>query len=215
MKPKIGILGSGMVANALAEGFVKHGYSVMLGSRESQKNDIWIKSVGLNAKSGSFSETAAFGEILVNAIKGANSVDALGSIDVSHLKGKIIIDASNPIVDNPPLNGMVQFFTKNNDSLMEQLQKSFPESHFVKAFSCVGSAFMVNPAFKEKPSMFICGNNTQAKKAVGIILEEFGWEVEDMGVAEAARVIEPLCILWCLPGFLNNDWAHAFRLIRL
>lgn len=62
--------------------------------------------------------------------------------------------------------------------------------------------------------MFICGNNADAKNGVIEILERFGWEIEDMGLVEAARAIEPLCILWCIPGFLHNQWMHAFKLLK-
>jgi predicted dinucleotide-binding enzyme len=97
---------------------------------------------------------------------------------------------------------------------MERLQREFPEARFVKAFNSVGSAFMVDPKFKGgKPTMFICGNDDAARKTVTGILEQFGWETSDMGKAEAARAIEPLCILWCIPGFLRNDWTHAFKVV--
>jgi predicted dinucleotide-binding enzyme len=86
----------------------------------------------------------------------------------------------------------------------------------VKAFNSVGNAFMVNPQFQGgRPTMFICGNNDAAKQTVVNILDQFGWEVADMGKAEAARAIEPLCMLWCIPGLLHNEWAHAFKLLRL
>jgi hypothetical protein len=98
---------------------------------------------------------------------------------------------------------------------MERLQEHVPEAHFVKAFSCVGNQFMVDPQFKQgPPSMFICGNSKAAKSQVREILLKFGWEVEDMGGAEAARAIEPLCMLWCIPGFLNGTWSHAFKLLK-
>jgi hypothetical protein len=132
-----------------------------------------------------------------------------------HIAGKIVMDATNPIAEAPPEKGVIKFFTSLDDSLMERLQKLAPEAHFVKAFSCVGNAFMVNPDFGGvKPTMFICGNSEQAKKEVSAILEKFGHEVEDMGGVEAARAIEPLCILWCIPGFLRNQWSHAFKLLR-
>jgi predicted dinucleotide-binding enzyme len=98
---------------------------------------------------------------------------------------------------------------------MEDLQDKVPSAHFVKAFNSVGNRAMVNPTFAGgKPSMFIAGNNDDAKKKVAEILDQFGWEVEDMGKAEAARAIEPLCILWCIPGFLRNEWSHAFKVLR-
>jgi hypothetical protein len=98
---------------------------------------------------------------------------------------------------------------------MERLQKKVPKARFVKAFSCVGSGLMVNPDFGGvKPTMFICGNDTGAKGEVHEILDRFGWEVEDMGAVEAARAIEPLCMLWCIPGLRDNHWSHAFKLLK-
>jgi predicted dinucleotide-binding enzyme len=125
-----------------------------------------------------------------------------------------VIDATNPIADAAPVNGVLKFFTDLDESLLEQLQKSFPQAKFVKAFNSVGNACMVNPQFNGvKPTMFICGNDDAAKETVQQILEQFGWESADMGKAEAARAIEPLCMLWCIPGFLRNDWVHAFKLL--
>ncbi|MGA7180634.1 MAG: hypothetical protein WBX11_13750 [Thiobacillaceae bacterium] len=99
---------------------------------------------------------------------------------------------------------------------MERLQREFPDARLVKAFNSVGNAFMVNPKFPGgRPTMFICGNDEAAKQTVGEILDQFGWEVVDMGKAEAARAIEPLCMLWCIPGLLRNEWTHAFKLLRL
>ena len=126
-----------------------------------------------------------------------------------------MIDTTNPIADVPPENGVLKYFTDLNQSLMEKHQAKFADAHFVKAFNSVGSAAMVNPVFKGgKPSMFIAGNDAIAKKTVSTILDQFGWEVEDMGPAAAARAIEPLCILWCIPGFAKNDWFHAFKVLR-
>lgn len=98
---------------------------------------------------------------------------------------------------------------------MERLQRAVPAARFVKAFNSVGNAFMVDPQFPGgKPTMFICGNDDGAKWIVRGILDEFGWETEDMGKVEAARAIEPLCMLWCIPGFARNEWSHAFKLLR-
>jgi predicted dinucleotide-binding enzyme len=98
---------------------------------------------------------------------------------------------------------------------MEQLQNAFPEANFVKAFNCVGNAFMIDPKFESKPTMFICGNNDNAKLEVAALLEEVGWESADFGKVQSARAIEPLCILWCIPGMLNNQWSHAFKLLKM
>jgi predicted dinucleotide-binding enzyme len=84
----------------------------------------------------------------------------------------------------------------------------------VKAFNSVGNARMVNPIFQDgQPTMFYCGNDAAAKAQVRTILQQFGWEPADMGSAAAARAIEPLCQLWCIPGFLQNRWTHAFKVL--
>jgi len=210
----VGILGSGVVAKSLAKGFMKHGHMVMLGTRNPAKLEDWDWE---NRKGlvGSFAEAARFGETLVLAVKGTAAAEALHGAGITDLAGKVVIDATNPIAEAPPANGVLHFFTTLEDSLMERLQREFPAARLVKAFNSVGNAMMVNPQFAGgKPTMFICGNDEAAKKTVTGILDQFGWETADMGKAEAARAIEPLCILWCIPGFLRQEWTHAFKLLR-
>lgn len=210
----VGILGSGQVAQALAAGFLAHGHATSLGTRHPNKLKEWT-SRNPTGLVGSFAGAAAFGELVVLAVKGNVAADALRAAGVANLVNKVVIDATNPIADAPPVNGVLKFFTTLDDSLMERLQRDFPDVKFVKAFNSVGSASMVNPRFAGgKPTMFICGNDASARKTVTGILDQFGWETADMGGAEAARAIEPLCILWCIPGFLQNDWVHAFKLLR-
>jgi predicted dinucleotide-binding enzyme len=210
---KVGILGSGDVAKTLAGGFLRHGHEVMLGTRTAAKLAEWAAK-NRKAAVGSFAETAKFGEMVVLAVKGTVAADALRAAGVSNLAGKTVIDATNPIADVPPSNGVLKFFTNLDESLMERLQREFAGGRFVKAFNSVGNACMVNPQFKAgKPTMFICGNDEAAKKMVTGVLDQFGWETSDMGNAQAARAIEPLCMLWCIPGFLRNDWVHAFKLL--
>jgi 8-hydroxy-5-deazaflavin:NADPH oxidoreductase len=214
-KMKIGILGSGSVAKTLGAGFIKHGHQVTLGTRDKQKLQEWKTNTGAYANVGSFEDAAKFGEIIVLAVKGLSAESALTLAGADNLNGKTIMDATNPIADLPPVNGVLQYFTDQNASLMETLQSKFPKANFVKVFNSVGAARMVNPDFGFiKPSMFIAGNNEKAKADVKSILDTFGWETEDMGSAEAARAIEPLCMLWCIPGFRENRWTHAFKLLK-
>jgi 8-hydroxy-5-deazaflavin:NADPH oxidoreductase len=211
---KVGILGSGDVAKALAGGFLKHGHQVTFGTRDTAKlADFLAKNTG--ARAGSFADAAKFGEVVVLAVKGTAALDALKAAGAPNLAGKPVIDATNPIAEAPPANGVLKFFTNLDQSLMERLQAAFPDAHFVKAFNSVGNAMMVNPQFKGgKPTMFICGNDDKAKAAVAGVIDQFGWETADMGKAEAARAIEPLCMLWCIPGFIRNEWTHAFKLLH-
>lgn len=211
---KIGVIGTGVVGQTLAEGFLRHGHDVMLGSREPAKLADWKRGAGAKAATGTFAETAKFGEVLVLAVKGEAAEEAV-SLCGDGLNGKLVLDTTNPISSSaPPEKGVLHFFTTLDSSLMERLQSKAPQAKFVKAFSSVGATLMVNPKLASAPSMFICGNDTAAKETACAILDQFGWETEDMGAAEAARAIEPLCILWCIPGFLKNDWTHAFKVLR-
>jgi predicted dinucleotide-binding enzyme len=210
---KVGILGSGDVAKALAGGFLTLGHDVMLGTRAAAKLADWATQHP-KARVGSFAEAASFAGLIVLAVKGTVAADALRAAGAANLAGKPVIDATNPIADAPPANGVLRFFTNLDESLMERLQREFDAARFVKAFNSVGHAFMMNPQFKDgRPTMFICGNDEGAKETVRGILDQFGWEVADMGKVEAARAIEPLCMLWCIPGLLRNEWSHAFKLL--
>lgn len=209
---KVGILGSGAVGQTLAKGFQAKGYDVMMGTRDASKLAEFV-SQNQGIQTGSVTQAAQFSSLIVLATKGHVALDVLkaaGSLD-----GKTIIDVTNPIDDSKkPDNGVLHYYTSLEESQLERLQKAFPNAHFVKAFNSIGNAFMVNPPFSEKPTMFICGNDDIAKQQVTQIVESFGFDVEDMGKMEAARAIEPLCILWCIPGFLNNEWTHAFKLLK-
>jgi 8-hydroxy-5-deazaflavin:NADPH oxidoreductase len=211
---KVAVIGSGQVGQVLADGFLKHGYQVKRGTREPAKLADWAAKAGANASVGTFGQAAEFGDLVVLAVKGTVAEAAIDLCE-GKLAGKTVIDATNPLKDAPPSNGVLSFFTNLDESLMERLQKRAPAAHFVKAFSSVGSGVMVNPDFSgTKPSMFICGNEASAKDEVREVLTLFGWDTEDMGGVEAARAIEPLCMLWCIPGFLRNSWSHAFHLLK-
>jgi len=210
---KVGVIGSGDVAKVLAGGCLKHGHAVTIGTRSAEKLKDWAAQ-NKGATVSSFAGAAEFGELIMLAVKGNVAADVLRQAGAKNLAGKAVMDACNPIADAPPVNGVLQFFTTYNESLMEQLQREFPDAKLVKAFNSVGAPLMVNPRYAEgKPTMFICGNNDGAKKQVGQICEQFGWEVADMGKMESARAIEPLCMLWCQPGFARNQWTHAFKLL--
>ncbi|MTI21610.1 DNA-binding protein [Fulvivirga sp. RKSG066] len=214
MSKKIGILGSGIVAKTLSMGFAKHGYEVKLGTRSPEKLADWQREEAQQVNIGTFDEAASFGEIIVLAVKGTAAKSAIDLAKADNLKNKVVIDATNPIADEQPEEGVLKFFTDQNYSLMEELQKEQPHTKFVKAFSSVGSALMVNPNLDSKPTMFIAGNDDEAKQIVSEIIDQFGWETADMGKAQAARAIEPLCMLWCIPGFRDNQWSHAFKLLK-
>ncbi|HZV68532.1 MAG TPA: NAD(P)-binding domain-containing protein [Saprospiraceae bacterium] len=215
MSKKMGIIGSGQVGITLANGFHKHGYTVMIGTNDPEKHPSIQEKTNGKVSIGSFADVANFSDTLILAVKGTAAEEAIQIAGIDLLKDKIVLDATNPIAEAPPVNGVIPFFTSLDESLMERLQNLAPETKFVKCFSCVGNSLMIDPDFGGvKPTMFIAGNDDQAKQTTTQILTEIGWETEDMGKAEGARAIEPLCILWCIPGMLRSSWRHAFKLLR-
>jgi 8-hydroxy-5-deazaflavin:NADPH oxidoreductase len=211
----IGILGSGVVGKVLAAGFAKKGYLVGIGSRSESTRAALTAELGTGIRVADPPRVVAEADVIVLAVKGSQAEAAVRSLGPALLAGKVVLDATNPIADAPPVDGVLQFFTGPNESLMERLQRLAPQASFVKCFSCVGNAHMVDPKFAGgPPTMFICGNSDAAKKAAESILQDFGWEWADMGGEQAARAIEPLCQLWCIPGLHDGSWNHAFKLLK-
>jgi 8-hydroxy-5-deazaflavin:NADPH oxidoreductase len=207
LKHAVAILGSGIFGQTLARGFLKYGNEVVIGTQNPAKRIDWQEAPAKPPKVTTYEHATQFADILVLAVKGTVA-EGVAKAAGAHAAGKIVIDATNPIAELSPKNGVLRFFTNFDESLMERLQKLVPEAHFVKAFNSVGNGLMVNPDFGGiRPTMFICGNDKAAKREVSAILDQFGWDAEDMGGVQAARAVEPLCMLWCIPGFLKNSGA--------
>ena len=213
---KIGIIGSGPVGQTLAKAFSSEGHPVTLGTRDVTKPELLLwKEQNPTISISNFEEAAQFGDILVLATSGDITEKAIHLAGTANFSGKTVIDTTNPIKKTALDNGVLSFFTGPNQSLFEQLQELLPDAKLVKAFNSVGNALMYQPNFPGgKPTMFIAGNDEAAQELVTEILTAFGWETENMGKAAAARAIEPLAILWCLPGFTKNEWSHAFKLLK-
>lgn len=212
---KIGVLGSGTVGQTLAGGFLKHGHEVMIGTRDpgGQALKEWQ---GENPKGriGTFAETAKFGELLLIATAGRVATKVIEMAGRENFAGKVLIDVNNPITEAPPVNGVLEYFTGPNESLGETIQAFAREARVVKAFNSVGAARMVDPHYEQgTPTMFIAGEDAAAKETVSGLIRQFGWEPFDCGGIIASRALEPLCMLWCIPGFRQNQWTHAFKLL--
>ena len=211
---KVGILGSGVVGQTLAAGFLQHNHQVFLGTRDPQAKDVQDWGTKSGIKVGAFADAAAFAELAVLAVKATVVESVIRLADPKNLAGKTLIDVNNPIADTPPVKGVLQYFTGPNESLAEKIQVLLPQTHVVKAFNSVGAARMINPKFEQgTPTMFLCGDDEKAKAQVTEIIRQFGWEPWDCGALVAARAIEPLCMLWCIPGMLRNQWTHAFKVL--
>ena len=212
---RIGILGAGIVARTLGSGFTKYGSQVKLGTRDPNQPEVrdWAAK-NPAASVGTFTEAARFGDLLALAVLGSVVERVIALAKPESFRGKTVIDTTNPLSNSPAVQGVLSYFTGPNESLSERIQGILPEAHIVKAFNSVGNARMVNPHYDQgTPTMFFCGDDESAKSQVAEILRQFGWEPFDCGGLIAARAIEPLCILWCIPGFLRNEWTHAFKVL--
>lgn len=208
----IGVIGSGQVGQTLAKGLAAEGHAVRIGSREGNKlGDFTTQTAIAEAR---FFEVARDADVVILAVKGTVA-EALMRELAPALVGKVVLDTTNPIADVAPKDGILQYFTAANESLLERLQAAAPTSHLVKFFSSVGYGVMVHPKLQgATPSMFVCGNDAGAKKTASALAAQLGWNVEDLGSAAAGHAVEALCQLWCQPGFQKNDWAHAFAVLR-
>jgi predicted dinucleotide-binding enzyme len=208
----VGILGSGDVGKALARGFLLLGHEVKIGSRDPEKLREWATSAGERASSGTFEETAKFGDLLVLATLGAAVENAIDLAGKSNFDGKVVIDTTNPLDFS---SGGPQLSVGFNDSLGERVQRSIPKARVVKAFNTVGNPHMVKPDFPGgPPTMFIAGNEDESKRLVSQICEHFGWDISDLGGIESSRYLEPMCMAWVLHGIHSKSWNHAFKLLK-
>jgi predicted dinucleotide-binding enzyme len=210
---KIGIIGSGGVAQTLANAYLQKGYQVKLGTRNADKLAEWLEKAGENASVGSFAESAQFGEVVFISVLGEAALNAIELAGAENLKGKTIIDLTNPLDFS---GGVPPRFTATvGDSLGEQIQNALPEANVVKAFNTIGAAIMVNPKFGDQTAtLFIAGNDENAKAETKKLAEEFGWEVEDLGGIEQAFFLEAFASMWINYAFKNNQWMQAFKLLK-
>jgi predicted dinucleotide-binding enzyme len=196
---KIAILGTGVVGETIGNKLVELGHEVRMGSRtaNNEKAAAWVKKAGVRGSQGTFAEAAAFGEVVFNATLGMASLEALAAAGRESLKGKVLVDISNPLDFSkgmPPTLSVC-----NNDSLGEQIQRAFPETRVVKALNTINCHVMVDPArIPGEHDTFVSGNDADAKRQVAQILTEwFGWKrVIDLGDITTARGTESYLLLW-------------------
>ena len=213
---KVGIVGSGSVAQAVGHGFLERGDEVKLGSRSPEKLAEWIEKAGGKAGAGSFAEAAEFGELLVLACKGTETESAIEVAGKDNFADKVLMDITNPlVVEEGPMPRLAYGPT---DSGGEVVPRALPETKVVKTLNIVNSGQMIDPEVpkgERPPTMFVAGDDEGAKETVTGILGDFGWEdVIDIGGIDAARELEALCVLWCRYAIPNQSWQAAFRVLR-
>ena len=213
---KYGVLETGDVAQTIASKLVELGHEVMMGSRtaNNEKAVAWAAANGDKASSGTFADAAAFGERVFNCVQGIHAIEALEAAGKDNLKGKILIDQSNPYVYKDGHISLKAEYTENT-CLGEEVQKLLPDTKVVKTLNYLGSVMMTNPGELSEPvTGFYCGNDAEAKEAVRQILADFGWqETFDMGDISMSRYTEMLGAFW-VPVYGQIGHMHwGFRLV--
>jgi 8-hydroxy-5-deazaflavin:NADPH oxidoreductase len=213
---KVGILGSGDVGKALAIGFASLGHQVKISSRDFENIKLreWASELEDTVSIASFEETAIFGEIIVIAVKWDGVENAIHLANPENLSHKVVIDVTNPLDFS---NGMPpSLYIGHTNSGGEAIQRLIPKSLVVKTLNIVNNLTMINPTFNDGvPSMFLCGNDENAKNQVTEILKDFGWkDISDLGDITECRIIEPLTCLWVNYGIKHATWTHAFTFLK-
>jgi 8-hydroxy-5-deazaflavin:NADPH oxidoreductase len=211
---RVGILGSGDVGKQLGRGLAKHGFDVMLGSRDPAKLESWRKETRGKVSTGTFAQAAAHGDFVILALNGAATESAIDLAGAKNFSGKLVIDATNPLDFSHGMPPGLLFGT--TDSMGERVQRKLPNAKVVKCFNTVSNVKMVDPKFAEgTPPMLICGNDAEAKKRTEAILRELGWPgAMDVGGIDGARWLEALVPLWVRTSQVLNTWEHAFKVVR-
>jgi len=209
---KIGIIGSGGVAQTLGAGYLAKGYEVMLGTRDPAKLAEWLAAAGEHAGVGSFADAARFGDVLFLSVTPAAIESAVELAGLENFADKTLIDLTNPMdffAGVPP-----RFTATVGNSLGEIVQRMLPDANVVKAFNSIGVAVMTDPLFDgEAATHFIAGDNDAAKAEATALICEFGWEVVDVGGIEQSFFLEALASLWVNYAFKSGNWNQAFRLL--
>ena len=213
---RIGILGSGGVGQDLGLGFIGLGHDVKMGSRNPAKDEIkaWLAKAGEKG----LGRDVLRGRRLRRAGRPGDPMDGDGERDPSGWPGKPRRQGGHrrrPIPCFSRSNALPQLAIGGSDSASEQVQRWLPKAKVVKAFNSVNHAHMFKPSFPGgPPDMFICGDDDAARKTVAGICRHFGWGVVDMGKLEAARLIEPLALIYIQNAIRTANWNCAFKLLK-
>lgn len=195
---RIGVLGTGMVGQAIATRLTQVGHDVRMGSRDANndKARTWVKQAGSHASQGTFADAAAFGDVLFNCTSGEASLAALKAAGEKNLDGKVLIDVANPL--NMTTKPLPSLTVCNDDSLGERIQREFPKARVVKSLNTMNCQLMVDPAkVHGEHDVFVCGNDAEAKSTTMEILREFGWDRPvDLGDISASRGTEMILPIW-------------------
>lgn len=218
---KIGILGTGPVGEHIGTALIKKGHFVLMGGRKAgnERALAWKKKGGDNANEGSFEDAAVYGDLVFLCLNGEHALEALGSFDKGHLDGKIVVDTTNPLDFSQGMPPRI-LDKYQSVSLGERIQEALPHAYVVKALNTVNHQLMVDARLVNKGAhtLFICGNDAQAKNQVKhLLVDNFHWDPEqllDLGDIKTARCTEAIVPLWVLVWQRLDTPMFSFKVVR-
>lgn len=213
-----GILGTGMVGEAIANKLIALGHQAMMGARgkDNEKARAWAANAGSAASHGTFAEAAAFGEMVFLAALGSAALDVVKLAGNDNLAGKVLIDVTNPLDFSRGVPPSLIPSLSNTTSLAEEIQKTAPDTRVVKALNTMNCNIMVAPALlKGDHDVFVSGDDAAAKAVVVDVLKSFGWKAPiDLGPLMSARGTEAMMPVWLsLWGALGTA-NFNYRIVR-
>ena len=213
---KIAVLGTGNVGQTIGAKLVSLNHEVIMGSRSADNEKAKNFAQQHSAKNGTFAEPAAQAEIIFNCVSGGASMQALQLAGTENLKGKILVDLSNPLDFS---TGTLRLSVCNDDSLGEQIQRAFPETKVVKTLNTLWCGLMINPLLigEGNHQLFMCGNDSGAKTEVMTLLQTFGWNplnIMDLGDITGARGMEMYLPLWLRIYGVRKNGTFNMRIIE-
>ena len=209
---RIGVLGSGVVGQALAAGLTSHGHEIMIGTGSPDRAELRSAAHANGYAVASFADAVSGADLVFLAVHGTAAVDVVRGLPDGELDGVVLVDATNPLDFS---TGAPQLFVGFDDSLGERVQRAVPTARVVKAYNTVGNTLMVDPDLPGgPPTMLLAGEDPAAKQEVTELLASTGWDVVDVGSIAESRLLEPLCMLWVRIGMASGSWNHAFKVLR-
>jgi predicted dinucleotide-binding enzyme len=194
---KVGLIGTGMVAQALCGKLAELGHEIAVGARSDDSPSLEPFSGRAGVICGTFSDAAAFGELIVNATNGMHSLEALAAAGENNLAGKPLLDVSNALDRS---TGSPKSTATVDNSLGARIQERFPQAKVVKSLNTMNCSVMVDPSLVAGDHVvFVSGDDQQAKDTVKSLLAEFSWrelQIVDLGGIETAASAEMMMPIW-------------------
>ena len=179
---KIGVVGSGRIGSTLGGIWLKAGHEVMFSSLDLEQDKALAARLGGKARAGTSRDAAAFGEVILIAVP-YSALPQIGKDLAALLKGKVVIDASNPIVGR---DGEIAKWAREKGAGVASMEL-LPGARLVRAFNGFSYRLMAEASQRqgERYGMPIAGDDANAIAVASRLVREVGYEPVVVGTLAA------------------------------